>query len=198
MSDVTDIDLVELVDELILPQFKGKPVISAILKGPMTVLQDSLDVAVQIAHTLDLENAEGEQLDLIGKLLNVDRILKTDEQYKLAINVQIIINKSTGTGDSLIETLDSVVGAGKYNIIETFPAEVQVRLYESQEVLTAEIINAILPIGVNGIFFQNPYTGKTVWEVSEIEPLTENPNSILPDVSDLGTTEFVIADVIFT
>lgn len=198
MSEVKRTDLKEYALDLLLPQFKGKPNIESVLLGPTKVLQTNLDTMFDISKSLDLDNAEGEQLSVIGRLLNVPRNGKSDLELKKSIDTKIIINRATGTGESLIDTLTSLVGKGKFSIIESFPAEVQVRLFETQDILNDEIINAILPLGVNGVFFQNPYTGKTVWETSNISNNQNNANSVLPDVADLDTTIVVIADVIFT
>jgi len=196
--EIKAIDLSAEALDLLLPQFKGKNVIESILEGVISPYQETVDAAFDIVEEYDLDTTNEDILNLIGKLLNVPRGNESTEEYRQLIKTQILINRSTGSSKTLIQTLDEIVGVGNYIITEQFPAEVNVRLYAPQTVLTAEIINAILPIGVNGVFFQNPYDDKIPWELSEVDPDTPNPLSILPDVADLGTTDVVITDVIFT
>lgn len=196
--EIKAIDLSAEALDLLLPQFKGKNVIESILEGVISPYQETVDAAFEIVEEYDLDTTNEDILNLIGKLLNVPRGNESTEAYRQLIKTQILINRSTGSSKTLIQTLDEIVGVGNYIITEQFPAEVNVRIYVPQTVLTAEIINAILPIGVNGVFFQNPYDDKIPWELSEADPDTPNPLSILPDLADLGTTDVVITDVIFT
>lgn len=198
MAEVKAVDLTTDVLDLLLPQFKGKDTIEAILKGVSTPYQETVDTGFDVVENFHVDTTNTDMLNKIGKLLNVPRGIESDEDYRKLIQTQILINRSTGSSKTLIAALDSIVGAGNYIIQENFPAEVSVRLYTPQDVLNADIINAILPIGVNGVFFQNPYADKTPWEVSEVATNEQNVRSILPDVADLGTTDMVIVDVIFT
>jgi len=214
MSDIEFVDLTEEALSILLPQFKGKPNIEAILKGNTSYLDASTLTVQNILDGLHFESMSGDLLDKVGKLLNVlrgglsDEDYKTkiqtvlrgglsDEDYKTKIQTQIFINASDGSIKSLIRVLNTIVGERNYRIVESFPAEVQVRLYEPQNILTESIIGELLPIGVKGVFFQNPYTDKTAWELTEVGE-ADNPFSVLPDVADLDTTDVVVVDVIFT
>lgn len=196
--EIKSVDLTAEALSLLLPQFKNKNTIEAILKGNSEVYQDTVDASFDIIENYHIDTENTDLLNLIGKLLNVPRGVETDEEYRKLIKTQILINRSTGSAKTLIQTLDEIVGVGKYTIQENFPAEVSVRIYVPQDILTEDIISAILPIGVNGVFFQNPYEDKIPWELSEVDPDVPNPLSVLPDVADLGTTDAVIIDVIFT
>lgn len=198
MAEIKSFDLSAAALELLLPQFKDKNTIESILKGVATPYQEIIDTGFDIVENYNLDTTNPAILNLIGKLLNVPRGIEDDENYRRLIKTQILINQSTGSSKTLIQTLDSIVGEGNYIITEQFPAEVSVRLYTQQEVLTADIINSILPIGVNGVFFQNPYVGKLPWESSNVATAENNPLAVLPEVADLGTTDVVMIDVIFT
>lgn len=198
MAEIKSFDLSSAALELLLPQFKGKNTIESILKGAATPSQEIIDTGFAIVANYSLDTANSEILNLIGKLLNVPRGIEGDEDYRRLVKTQILINKSTGSSKTMIEALDDIAGEGNYKVTEQFPAEVSVRLYTQQSVLTSEIINAILPIGVNGVFFQNPYVGKLPWESSDVATAENNPLAVLPEVADLGTTDLVMIDVIFT
>lgn len=198
MAEVKEFNLEENTLNLLIPKFKGKNIIESILKGNSQVQQENMDTGFEVIEKFNIDTDNEELLNLIGKLLNVPRGNEGTEDYRKKVKTQILINRSTGSAKSLIQTLNEIVGVGNYRLEELFPAEVNVRIYTQQDVLTSEVINAILPIGVRGVFFQNPYEDKVPWELSEVDPPTNNPLSVLPDVADLGTTDKVIIDVIFT
>ncbi len=191
-----DVNLEEEGVGLLLPQFKNAQNIKATLQGPLAYLDSNVDTIKNIQEGVVFDNLTGDMLAKVGKLLNVQRGGLGETEYKSAITASIYINASDGTSKSLIKVLNESVGEGKYTFIESFPAEVQVRLYEPQNFLTEEIIGLLLPIGVKGVFFQNPYAGKTPWIVANVGDT--NPEAILPDVADLNTTDKVMVDVIFT
>lgn len=187
---------------LLLPQFDNSPKLKGLIEGslePSTSFQSGLN---QLIDAYSLNNAEGLQLDRIGKLLNVERQDRSDTDYRAAIKARIIINKSTGSGKNLIEMLKLVLGDdAEFRVVEQFPASVQVIIYQSQNVIDERVVNDILPIGVRGIFFGNPYEGKDIWTLSDVESggliPSPDPFSALPNVADLDTTNLVIVDVEF-
>lgn len=198
MAQVTEWDLEEVTSDLILPKFKNKNIIDSILKGASTPLQDIIDTGFDISEEFNLETYNSSMLDLIGKLLNVPKMgVDNVEEYRQSVKAKILVNKSTGSAKTLIPLLNEILGEGTFSLKEQFPAEVSIRLYETQTILTEELINEILPIGVNGLFLQNPYEDLVVWEVSEVAG-PDLPESVLPDLADLDTTDKVMIDLIFT
>lgn len=198
MAQIRGYNLAENTVGLLLPQFRDKTTLEAILKGAAVPSQDIISTGFSISEEFGVDTYNSVMLDLVGKLLNVPREGIEDlEEYRQAIKTKILVNRSTGSAKTLIPLLNDLVGEGKFVITEQFPAEVNVRLYEPQTVLTKELIDELLPLGVNGIFFQNPYENYIVWEVSEVvgPALT---SSILPDLADLGITDKVMIDLIFT
>lgn len=198
MAQIKEHNLEESTVGLLLPQFRDKNTLEAILKGASVPSQDIINTGFSISEGFDVDTDNSAMLDLVGRLLNVPRAGIEDlEVYRERIKTKILINRSTGSAKTLIPLFNNLVGEGKFSITEQFPAEVNVRLYEAQTVLTEDLINELLPIGVNGVFFQNLYEGYIVWEVSEVGgPALES--SILPDLVDLGTTDKVMSDLIFT
>ena len=202
MTDLIRKDLREEAVELLLPQFSNSANLQNFIRslvGEFTVpYEDMFD----IRENFDLLVAVGDQLDLIGSLLNTSRAGLTDDQYRSTLFAVIFVNSSTGSPENLIQNLNSIVGEKGYLLLENFPAEVQVRLYKPQNILTQDILDAMLPLGVGSIFFENPYIDKMVWELSEVDigGVITNPNplSVLPDVANIETSSVVLADVIFT
>lgn len=197
MAQIVSYDLAANTVGLLLPQFRDKSILEAILKGAAVPSQGIISTGFDISREFSVDTNNDTMLNLIGTLLNVPRDgTVAIEDYRQSIKTKILVNRSTGSAKTLIPLLNDLVGEGNFTIREQYPAEINVRLYISQTVLTKELINELLPIGVNGIFFQNPYTDKIPWEVSEVDgpPL---PFSVLPDLADISTTNLVMIDLIF-
>lgn len=198
MAQIQGYNLAANTVDLLLPQFRDKSTLEAILKGAAVPNQDIITTGFNIGEEFKIGTYNIEMLNLIGKLLNVPRSgLEDIEEYRSSINTKILINRSTGSAKTLIPLFNSLVGEGNFVLREQFPAEVNIRLYVPQTVLTKDLINDLLPIGVNSTFFQNPYEDKIPWEVSEVGG-TALPFSVLPDLADIGTTDLVMIDLIFT
>mgnify|MGYP000315468373 CR=1 FL=1 len=198
MAQIVSYDLAANTVGLLLPQFRDKSILEAILKGAAVPSQDIISAGFDISKEFSVDTNNDTMLNLIGTLLNVPRDgTVAIEDYRQSIKTKIPVNRSTGSAKTLIPLLNDLVGEGNFTIREQYPAEINVRLYTSQTVLTKELINELLPIGVNGIFFQSPYTNKIPWEVSDVDgpPL---PFSVLPDLADISTTNMVMIDLIFT
>lgn len=163
-------------------------------------MQETATLANDITPAFNINTAEGEQLDYLGKLLNVERLAYTDDEYRNLIKSRILINNSTGSAANFISLLKLVLGDIKFSIVEQFPATVQVLIYSPQNVVDEKLVNDITPIGVKGIFFQNPYEGKTVFELADVsdDGLSQTGGTPMPNVADLETTDVAMLNVIYT
>lgn len=74
-----------------------------------------------IIGSLDLETSTGTFLDLIGKLVNVPRAGRSDDDYRSAIKLSIAFNTSQGTPDKLLEAITLATNATTVRLWETFP-----------------------------------------------------------------------------
>ena len=198
-----DIDYVQQAKDLLLYQFKDKPNTNGLLEGLLEPTIEFNQVATDIVDKYNLRTATGKQLDNIGKLLNVSRNNDDDDTYRNRVKSRITVNRATGTLPNLIENLNILLDGKRFTVIEIFPATVQVLVLSPQTIIDEQVVNALLPIGVGGVFFANPYQDKDIWELSNtdesgvIPPENENPNSILPDVADINNSNLVIMDVAF-
>lgn len=184
---------------LILPQFKRSSNINGFVKSLVTPCKDLLDGVNQVMEAFNINIAEGQQLDYLGKLLNVGRNERSDDDYRIAIKARIIVNNATGSGANLIKMLKLVLGDIPFTVVETFPASVQVIIYEPQSVIDEDLVNDLVPIGVKGVFFGNPYEGKTLFTLGEVQgDGSVVGGTVIPDVADAATSDIVMADVIYT
>lgn len=118
-------DHVEQGLELLLEQFKGKPRIAAWLKSYLRQCQLLEDATYDVIIKRLIDNAEGDQLDVIGRIVGEERLGRTDAIFKLFISARIRINRSKGAIQDLIDVL-SIVSETAYRLDELFPASIHI------------------------------------------------------------------------
>lgn len=115
--------------ELLTSMFSGKDNIESILRALTKPLEyDSatygLEYVIEQLYTLlDIDNAEGAQLNKIGAIVREQRRSRTDSAYRAWIKARIAINISDGQADQVMRVVRLVLGdAGGHVLIpETFP-----------------------------------------------------------------------------
>lgn len=130
-------------------------------------------VAVEsMGDAFDLDNAAGDQLDVIGELVGVSRLLPyapsaplvvdnenvytremTDEEYKLAIRLKIARNEWDGINESARKIYDTLFsGDTKVTFTDNQDSTITVNIMGDFTVRQAEILNAtgflLIPAGV--------------------------------------------------
>ncbi len=109
--------------ENLLEQFKGKPTLAKVLTTYVDQIQDLENTAFGVYFGRMLSNAEGEQLDGLGDIVGEPRDGKTDAEYRIAIAVRILINKSGATPEDVIAIVDAATeGAFEIKYREYDPA----------------------------------------------------------------------------
>ena len=199
-----DIDYVQQAKDLLLFQFRDKPKTNGLLEGLLEPTKEINQLSIDMVDNYNIMVAQGTQLDNIGKLLNIIRRgVEPDDVYRSRILARITINRATGTAPNLVDNLKLLLPNVRFTVIEVFPASVQVLIFGIQNVVDKDLVNDLVPIGVSGIFFSNPYEDKDVWELSNADssgtiPIeNENPLSILPDVAGIPTSNLVLMDIAF-
>ena len=112
----------------LLEQFKGKPIIAALLSSYIDQVQD-LEIAVyDLFSERLLETAIGDQLDQLGRLVNQPRI-GDDDYYRKLIKARIAINRSNGQIEEMLNIFVLVWGdAFVFEIEELQPAILIIRV----------------------------------------------------------------------
>lgn len=91
---------------LLISQWRDKPRLAALLCAWLERLQAAEDTTISMLSDLrGVEDAEGVQLDLIGRVVLEGRRDKTDDRYRDALRVRILVNRSNGRPEDLIEIL---------------------------------------------------------------------------------------------
>ena len=96
---------------LLVEQYKGKPKIEALLASWVDELQEVEDVLFDLFDAFLLDNAVGDQLDFIGKMVGELRKNRSDADYRLFVKARIAINRSNGKPEEILSILRIVSDA---------------------------------------------------------------------------------------
>lgn len=119
----------------LLEQFHEKPRIEAILGRLMEMIQVAEDVSWQLLRERYLDPidghgpAEGVLLDGLGLIVGEPRADREDDRYRAALRVRILVNRSDGKLEQLIDIL-SLLAEGEVHISELPPAHLEASVTE--------------------------------------------------------------------
>lgn len=82
--------------------FRDGPRNQAVLSAVMTQVQELEQALWDTFHAFNVDDAEGDQLDLLGGLVGEGRSDRIDDNYRVAIRVRILVNRSDGRTEDLI------------------------------------------------------------------------------------------------
>jgi hypothetical protein len=86
--------------------FRKGPRNQAYLRAVCTALQDLEQLFFDLYQQSFLSNAEGVQLDQLGEIVGEARQDRTDVQYRAAIRVRVLVNRSSGRLEELLTIAD--------------------------------------------------------------------------------------------
>jgi hypothetical protein len=105
-----------------------------------------------------LDEAEGDQLDVIGVIVGRDRGASTDARYRDLLAAQIRLNYSSGTIPDVLTIVSLIVGSTvDLELVEYFPAAFEVKavgvaMATGQGTVIAGVVQSAKAGGVNGRF----------------------------------------------
>lgn len=112
---------------LLTEQFKGKPVIEALISsavGPVQRLEEEL---WRMLWAWTVDHAEGNQLDDLGVVVGEAREGREDEDYRTGIRLRIRVNRSMGRSSDMVEIAAMINADATY--VEYFPLGWEVSIY---------------------------------------------------------------------
>ena len=89
---------------------KGKPVREALLKVFGDEIQVFEDLCQDILNNSSLDDAEGDLLNKYGRLARVDRLDRTDDEYRRVVKIAERANDSAGGIDDVLFVATGLVG----------------------------------------------------------------------------------------
>lgn len=111
-SPVTQItDFEQRLRDDMLSQFFGDPVHTAISDAVATEIQRFEDVAYDVLTKRLLDNAVGDILDVIGRIARVDRLGRTNDDYRKIIQVAVAARASDGGAEQITWIASQLVNA---------------------------------------------------------------------------------------
>jgi len=145
--------------DLLLGQFKEKANIEATLTAFLDQVQDLEDLNSSLVTDRLIENAVGEQLNILGRIVGQPREGREDDVYRLWIIARIAINKSSGTAEEIYTILKLLTGemeSGSFQIIDAYMAGFELYSYvvltAEQAAIVVDILNEMKPICVSFTF----------------------------------------------
>ena len=183
-----------------IEQFKNKDDFAALLTIYVKQVQDLEDAAFQVLLDTALDTSVGQQLDNIGEVVGEDRLSRTDDNYRNALRVQILINKSNGTREQLIAVallFAGLSGPGQVKITAFPPASMIIEMINKLEVDPFQLVLALDEArgeGINlALLYKLSDNADTLTFSSDD---TVQSSSSLGAANDAGTTGGHLADVI--
>lgn len=136
---------------LFIDQYKEKPRLAALLATYTKSIQAAEDALWDVYFSHLIDNAEGIQLDVIGKLVGQSRIGTDDAGYRIFIRTRIRANRSRGRPDDIISVATLALDGLRFDYIETYPASFVVDVLDpltSYAQFIHDIIASAKPVGV--------------------------------------------------
>lgn len=135
----------------ITSQHRIRPKYMATNKAYLDKLQDAYDFYMQILLGFDLDTAIGKQLDLLGKIVGIDRVLDfepyyansklNDEQYRKLIRAKISTNQWDGTMQGLISLWEGIFGEYTLKIFDGQDMSIIAEFSGVEDLFEAELIS---------------------------------------------------------
>lgn len=108
-------------------QFRGRPVLEAVLRSWLAEVQATED-ALWSLYALGIDESSGAALDQIGTVLGQARPAPAtpDAAYRRLLRAAVVALTSSGTGPQMIAAMRAAVGSYGFTVTEAFPAHVLV------------------------------------------------------------------------
>lgn len=144
-------DHVEAGQGNFLYQFRRNAIILlAYAASLLQQVQDLEDALWDIFELLNPAVASGVHLDRLGKLVGQPREGRDDQTYRLWIMARILINRSSGTPDNILN-IAQIVTNSTAELVELYPGSYEIGIFGvSVTQAVASILAEADPIGVNG------------------------------------------------
>lgn len=165
----------------LLTQFRASPILIALLKSYINEIQDAENGAWGTYRSRFIDEATGPQLDLLGAVVGQARNGQADEIYRAYIKLRIFINKSSGTADALLYTVQAVMADAEEINIEDEPiASFVLRFTHADLTLIstlADLVGSVRAAGVGGQIVYSDLDGDALFQFSDSSSLVTGDTS---------------------
>jgi hypothetical protein len=115
--------------DLLISQFRGKPVTEGFLSVFLRRVQDLEDVLWDVIDLRDLETAENAQLESLGAIVGERRLGRSDSDYRLAIRLRVRVNRSKGRSVDVIDVATLAADGAEVTYLEYHVFQFHVGIY---------------------------------------------------------------------
>lgn len=122
MSDVEYIDHTELATSTMPPLWRDKPNATGLIEAIADSFQPIEDIFKQLKEERDLYTAIGEQLDVLGILLEEPREGRLDPAYRTALLAKASAKGASGTISDIKRISRIITGAEEVRVFNHYPA----------------------------------------------------------------------------
>lgn len=144
-------------------QFKGKELMTALVRAIASEVQDIEDAVYPMLALLDIDTMIGAQLDGIGDILTEPRQGLSDVNYRVALHAKAARITASGTPEQVMERYLSLTGASAVLYVPVYPGKIRLDGTGGElPVGLLSTLEAALPAGV-GVVVDEPFelTGST-------------------------------------
>ena len=110
---------------LLLQQYQEKPNFLSVIRSCLDQANDIEQGIIEVRDEFYLSSSVGDQLDIIGQIIGLDRNGRDDDSYRTLLEIKAEINITAGTPESLIKTAVALYNATKVEYKPRYPAKVQ-------------------------------------------------------------------------
>lgn len=100
-------------------------------------------------NSFDVDKATDYQLDILGKLSNIERTSPDDEVYRRDIKLKRVLDNSSGTHPEMVSFLSEVSNGSKAQAFYHYPASITFSV--DGDTIDSEVANAMQEISVAGV-----------------------------------------------
>lgn len=112
---------------VLITQYQDSPRLKSFICGILAPLQEIENVVnFTLTDVLDIETAEGVHLDLIGAIVGEPRAGFSDADYRRALRVRILVNRSDGKAEQMIRVVTLWTDGADVEIGEFPPAAMEI------------------------------------------------------------------------
>lgn len=105
----------------LIEQYRGRPRLEAYVRSFLLEVQALSDAAWEVLISRLIDDATGEQLTVLGRLVGERGRVEDDERFRVVIRARIAVNKSRGTGNDILRVAILLLGVTEFTLEEFFP-----------------------------------------------------------------------------
>jgi hypothetical protein len=172
-GDLLPVDHLTTDEDRLLVQYKEKVTVKALALAPSKNAQFLENTLFEVLVQQLLDNALGEQLNRWGRVFKIERELRGDDDYRVAIKAKVLEYRSKGHVEEIYAPFDALDPAADFYIKQWYPAAIVLRwLSPPLDRAAARVLALVLKRsrsgGVLGEFFWYPRAASGLFKFSSV------------------------------